>query len=158
MAPVITAWTHGHAGLLQATTGFLHERIGYCLRLKADAEGEVWVHYAVPLAVANSAPRRVSGVSLQLRTWGSGRITAVRLFDGAQQVFSAETDLSAPVAALRYEDDGEDLWDILHVEFETDAPMRAAVGLSLLVAGSRARDAVGIAAVGVTTMPAGRAN
>jgi hypothetical protein len=50
-APSETVWIHGHAGQLQSSTGFSHERLGYFLRLKADIAGETWVHYAVPIAV-----------------------------------------------------------------------------------------------------------
>lgn len=145
-----TVWVHGHAGLLQASTGFAHERLGYFLRLKADLEGETWVHYAVPVTLGPDL-RYVTGVSLQVRTWGRAEIGSVHLWSGSNRLASVEAGLSSPVGCQQREGAEPDALVIHDLGLASDVAISSAVGVSVLVVASKARDAVAIAGVGVTT-------
>src|SRR5215210_8004659 len=124
-APFETIWVHGHAGRLQASTGFAVERLGYFLRLKADLEGEAWVHYAVPVALG-AEPRYVTQVHVQIRTWGRAEIGSVHLWNGSNRLAAVEARLTSAVG--RPQREGE----------EPDALVSHELGLSSEVAISAA--------------------
>jgi hypothetical protein len=148
-----TVWIHGHAGRLQASTGFLCERLSCFLRLKADIAGETWVHYAVPI-VLGPEPRVVTQVSIQLRTWGGAEIGSAQLWNGSTRLAAKDADLSSPLGAALHENDDRDPLTIHNIGLSSPVPVSAAVAVSLLVVAHRPRDAVAIAGVSVTTSTA----
>jgi hypothetical protein len=151
-----TVWVHGHAGQLQASTGFAYERLGYFLRLKADMEAETWLHYAVPLALGLHRPV-VTNVLVQLRTWATGEIGSVHLWDGSVQLAAANAAFSATVKGPVPRRGEPDRLEVYVSGLASDVPISRAVGVSLLVRAYKTRDAVAIAGVGVTTSTRRRA-
>ncbi len=157
-----TVWVHGHAGRLQASTGFSHERLAAFLRLKADIDGQTWVHYAVPVALGTKL-RYVTGVFVQLRTWGRAEIGSVHLWSGSDRLSAIEAGLSSPLGNQQLEGDGPDALVIHDIGLSSEIPITAGLGVSLLIVVHKRRDAIAIASVGIRTggaalsrSPAGR--
>jgi hypothetical protein len=65
-------WVHGIGGVVQNAHGFLVERLGYSLRLKADHDAEAWIHYPITAAEGES----VLGVYIRFQTWSGAEATA----------------------------------------------------------------------------------
>jgi hypothetical protein len=143
-----TVWVHGNAGQLQAVTGFTYERVGPFVRLKADMEGEIWLHYAIPLTVG-SQPRIVTGVFSQLRSWGRGEIGMAHLWNGSAMLAQTHAATSAKVELSTA--NREEPFAIHDLGLSSNTPITAAIGVSLLIKAYKARDAVAVAGVGIKT-------
>jgi hypothetical protein len=142
-------WAHGTAGMPQTTQGFLVERVGYYLRLKAERSGDIWVHYPVATAVPVGSQLVLRGVRVQFRTFGGAELGRVHVWDGPRQVISHDEvrAVSDHGRAVRAGDQPEP-FGVLQLDIEP-APVDAGISVSLLVRAQRKLDAVALSGVGV---------
>ena len=151
LAVPIWCWVHGHSGVLQSPYGFLIERLGYCLRLKADNDAEAWLHYSVPV-VSLPGSASASEVAVRYRTWAGGRLDGVHIWDGGNQIGAFE-DLDESSQVGRPTNlEKKDAPEQFHTFSRTlpDNQLRGGIGVSLLVAGRACFDAIAIVSVGVS--------
>lgn len=143
-------WMHGNAATLQTSHGFVVERLGSYIRLKAEGPAEVWVHYA-PSVVHVSQPGLVlRGVVVLFRTFAAGEIRALHAWDGPRQIVGHEhIGARAEGSKDRRSDaEGAESFGELAVDFDGE-PVAYGVGVSLLVAARQRLDAVALAGIGL---------
>jgi hypothetical protein len=142
---------HGSSATTQSTEGFLVERLGYYLRLKAQAPAEVWVHFAPPTVHSGDAATLVVAIRARMRTFGTALVTQVHVWDGALRLAAHDgLGLSMDQGEAQLEDatPGAGFAE-LRLALLAPAQVDSAVGVSMLFAARAELDAVAIAAVGV---------
>jgi hypothetical protein len=146
-------WVHGNSGILQTSYFWRMEVIGYYLRVKAEGPNEAWLHFAPPTIVSSGT--YLSSVLIDMRTWGTAKVDKVHVYSGARQVLSVEDlGLSSDTGEVRLidEDDGAEFWRF-EITLDTPAPVRSAVGVSLLIVANHRLDALAVSAVGLQLTP-----
>ena len=142
-------WVHGNTGRLQTSHFWRVEIIGYYLRVKAEGPNEAWLHFAPPTVVT---PRtKLSSVLIEMLTFGSAKVDKVHVWVGARQVMSVDDlALSSDKGRATHIDEEGDDFGRFEIALDTPAPVRSAVGVSMLVVAAQRLDAVAVASVGLS--------
>lgn len=121
---------HGHSGQLQSSQGWLVERTGFYLRMKAIEPTEAWIHYApsLPVPLPPWPDRRLAGVSIEFQTGGSAHIAGISVWDGARPLAHEDSyQVRSTTGSLAEGGFGE-------LRVDLDATVTSALGISVLVA------------------------
>jgi hypothetical protein len=137
--------------MLQSTHGFLVEKLGYYLRLKAEMPAEIWVHYGPPTLLNQPWPTHLLGVRIRMRTFGDAALSQVHLWDGGRRI-ARHDSVNARLEegeAQRNDDSENSGFGELYLELESTSSISSAIGVSLLVAAQSARGGVAISGIGI---------